>query len=329
MQIASEEGTLEQVADAAFDDAFDTAEEKLVATEKEDKPDKSDIEEEPEIDKEPEKEEQPVKADKVTKPEQQAGESDEAYEQRWKTLQGIYRHEKDEWQAEKTRIQAELEELKAKVPKPAENKEDGDDSGLKDLLAKLDLTDEQKAELAQYDEEFDIVSKMEGLKREKAITKLKAEMLETFNTLKKDFQSQLEPAVTFAKETAATREEEAKEAHFQRIREKHSDFETYRDDGSLSKWIEAKPTYLKKALEQVCSQGTADDIVELLDDFKAENNITKEQGNVEPDTQTDKTKSSRRAALIPPNTRRGAVNASMNVASDFEGAFDEAINKRK
>jgi hypothetical protein len=258
----------------------------------------------------------------IPKEKQQPGETDEAFEQRWRTLQGIYRHEKDEWKTEKEKITAELEELRKKVPQPAaENKDEGD-SGLKELLAKLNLTDEQKAQLAEYDQEFDIVSRMEGLKRETAITKLKAEMLETFNGFRKEFQTQLEPATTLVKETAANKEEADKDAHFKYIRENHSDFEVYRDNGAIIAWIETKPAYQQKAMKLAYSQGTADDIVELLDGFKEENNIEK-KGSV---INIDKIKE-RKAALTPPVTRRGAVNASMAVATDFDGAFDEALNR--
>lgn len=253
---------------------------------------------------------------------QQPGESDEAYEQRWRTLQGIYRHEKDEWKTEKEKITAELEELRQKVPKPAEDKDEGD-SGLKELLSKLDLTPEQKAQLEEYDQEFDIVSKMEGLKRDKAIVKLKAEMLETMNGFRKEFQTQLEPATNLVKETAANREEADKDAHFKHIRENHSDFEVYRDNGAIVAWIETKPVYQQKAMKLAYSQGTAEDIVELLDGFKEENNIEKKGAVIN----IDKAKSERKAALTPPVTRRGAVNASMAVASDFDGAFDEALNR--
>jgi len=256
------------------------------------------------------------------KPKQKPGESDESYEQRWKTLQGIYRHEKDEWAAEKAKIMAEYEEVKSKVPKPAENKED-EHPALKDLLAKLDLTDEQKAQLQEYDEEFDVVSKMEGLKRERAMAKLKAEMLQEIQGFKKEVQTQLEPATKLVKETAENREVAERNSHFQYIRESHPDFEKYRDDGTLLEWIESKPAYMRNAMKVAYTQGSAENVVELLDGFKAENNISTE-GSV---VRINKAKADRKAALTPPTTRRSAVNASMGVAEDFESAFAEALNK--
>lgn len=303
----TDEGNQEATNDV-FDEAFSKAEVEDIT---------------PKMDEKKEEEAAASIPEKPEKPEQKDGESDEAYEQRWRTLQGIYRHEKDEWKERENKLVAELEEVKKQIPQSAENKEEGD-SGLKDLLAKLNLTDDQKAQLQEYDQEFDIVSKMEGLKREQAIAKLKSEMLETMNGFKKEFQAQLEPAANLVKETAVNREEAAKNAHFQYIREKHSDFEEHRDSGAILQWIETKPKYLQKAMKESYSQGTAEDIVELLDGFKEENNIAK--GKVIP---FNKAKEERKQALTPPTTRRGAVNASMSAAADFEGAFDEALNRNQ
>lgn len=325
--IANAEGTLDlSESDKVFTDAFEKAQEQA-----------EDITPDPSKNEPPAKTAEEIAAeakaaeDKAAadaqagdegKPKQQPGESDEAFEQRWKTLQGIYRHEKDEWTEEKTKLTAELEELRKNAPPPPDKETD---STLKELLSKLDLTDEQKAAMAEYDAEFDIVSKMEGLKRDNAVAKLKAEMLEKLNSFEEKLQTQLEPVNSFVKQTAKEKEEADNLAHFNFIKDKHPDFAKYRDDGSLVKWIETKPAYIQKGMQLAYSQGTAEDIVALLDGFKEENNIEVEKKGEVIDI--NKAKEERKAALTPPVTRRGAVNASMAVATDFEGAFDEALNK--
>lgn len=323
-EITNDEGTLEKV-DNVFSEAFDKANVEDITPDPSKKEEQTPAEIPATIPPPAAKTDEEIEADKIAKAvtPQQPGETDEAYEQRWKTLQGIYRHEKDEWKEEKTKLTAELEELRGKIPKPAE-KEGETDSALKELLSKLDLTDEQKAAMEEYDVEFDIVSKMEGLKRERESAKLKAEMLEKLRSLEEKIQAQLEPATALVKQTADDKEVAAKKAHFDYIEKTHSDYEKYRDDGSILKWIETKPVYQQKAMMLAYSQGSAEDIVELLDGFKDENNIEKTLGNV---IDIDKAKADRKAALTPPMSRRGAVNASMNVAADFEGAFDEALNK--
>ena len=42
--------------------------------------------------------------------EQQPGETDEKYEQRYKTLQGIHKHDKEVWETERTTLLSQLEE---------------------------------------------------------------------------------------------------------------------------------------------------------------------------------------------------------------------------
>lgn len=256
----------------------------------------------------------------------------ETSEQRYKTLQGIYRHEKDEWLNEKERLLSALEA--AKTAKPAEQsktEETEADIKLKELLASLDLTPEQKAQLAEYDEEFDVVSKMEGLKRKSEMARLKVELHEMLQGFKKEFATQLKPAQEFIDETQKSREEAEKNKHFQTIANAHPDYTKYRDDGSIRKWIESKPAYLQKGLIEQYTKGTAEDIVEMLNDFKLENNITGEDPKLDPENADaiSRAKAEKKKVLTSPVTKRAAVNAAMAVATDFSGAFDEAIQKTR
>lgn len=255
----------------------------------------------------------------------------ETSEQRYKTLQGIYRHEKDEWLNEKDRLLSELEAAKttAEPNKPDKDKED--DPTLKEILAQLDLTDEQKAQLADYDAEFDVVSKMEGLKRKTEMARLKLEFRDLMKEFRQEFATQLQPAQEFIVETKKSREEDERKEHFQIIENAHPDYSTHRDSGAIKKWIEGKPLYLQKGLSEIYAKGTAEDIVEMLSDFKRENEIPAEpnKGNAEEEAARLRAKEDKKKTLTSPVTKRGAVNASMSVATDYGDAFDEAINKIK
>jgi hypothetical protein len=243
---------------------------------------------------------------------QKAGESDETYEQRWKTLQGIHRHDREVWAAEKA-------ELEAKLAKPEKKEEPKVEAAVSaDLYGSL--TEEEKAALKEYDEEFDVVSKMEGKKREVELNKLRKE----FQSWKDEVTAQLAPATALVQESQVEREKRVNLAHFEAIRKGHEDFEKYRDDGSILKWIEAKPKYLKDAMLNTYAKGAAEEVVELISDFKAENNIQPSQTNV---VNIDTRKAERKQAMTAVTTRRGAVNPAMSVRNDFEGAFDEAVNK--
>jgi hypothetical protein len=43
--------------------------------------------------------------------------------------------------------------------------------------------------------------------------------------------------------------------------------------------------------------------------------------------EADAAKEKKKLDMTPPTSKRGAVNASMAVANDFEGAFEEAVSK--
>jgi hypothetical protein len=333
--ISSDRGALDeqvQVSQQEYDEAWglaeqETPQEKVVVDET-----GGDGEEK----KEPPVVEPPVNQDTLPNPDVATPpvvpdkDNEETYEQRWKSLQGIHRHDKETWEQEKARLTAEIEEAKKpKQPDPtpdAENtdKNKPDDEGSIQALYES-LTDDQKALLKDYDEEFDTVSKMEGLKREAALKKLRKE----FTAFRDDLLAQIAPVQTLVKETKVEKEQSAVQAHLNAIADAHPDFEKYRDDGSILKWIESKPAYLRRGLAEIYKSGTSEDVIEFLDDFKKENNIPIEQPrqNRSNVVEMDARKEARRKAMTAPPTRRGAVNSSQVVSTDYEGAWDEASVK--
>ena len=181
------------------------------------------------------------------------------------------------------------------------------------------LTDEQKEALKEYEQDFDVVSKMEGIKREVELKKLRKEIDEKLAAIDTKVSAQLAPVL---KKTAESEEE----FHFDAIREAHGDYEQYVEDGSIVKWIESKPKYLQPALKQTYGQGSAEDAIDLINDFKRENNIEPPPPpeNVIP---ISKKKTEKRQALAAVDTRRGAISTQSAIKDDYEGAFDEALNK--
>ena len=252
---------------------------------------------------------------------------EEKYEQRYKSLVGVHKHDKESWEAEKADLIAKLAEA-TKVPATPTQEElaaKAKSSGKSSYESFRDsLTPEQKEELDEYERDFDVVSKMEGLKRDKA--------MEAFEQRLKQFQdeilSKLTPAQELFTKVADEREAQLKEQHFGTIAGAHPDYEKYRDDGSILKWIESKPGYLQKGMLDVYRAGEAHEVADLITDFKKENNI--EQIKASADSQVVDLQSKREAkrqAMQSVTGRRGSVNAATVVASDFEGAFEEALNK--
>jgi hypothetical protein len=269
---------------------------------------------------------------------QKPGESDETYEQRWRTLQGIHKHDKESWDAEKTKLLSDLEEAKKPkapgAPAPTPTKEE-----TAAAEAFIDsLTPEQKEQLANYEQDFDVVSKMEGIKRNIELAKLrkeieswKTDILSKFTAQETQINSQIAPAVALVAENE-------REAHFDAIRQGyaredgtivtgHPDFEKYRDDGSLLKWIDSKPKYLQPALKETYSKGTAMDVIDLFSDFKRENNIPETIQPSDNVIQMNARKAEKKKALTTVTSRHGSVNLNKPVSDDFDGAFDEASIK--
>ncbi|HPE06234.1 MAG TPA: hypothetical protein PLW50_00780 [Smithellaceae bacterium] len=252
---------------------------------------------------------------------------EEKYEQRYKSLVGVHKHDKESWEAEKADLVAKLEAA-TKVPATPTQEElaaKAKPSG-KSLYESFrdSLTPEQKEELDEYERDFDIVSKMEGLKRDKA--------MEAFENRLKQFQdeilSKLTPAQELFTKVADEREAQLKEQHFGTIAGAHPDYEKYRDDGSILKWIESKPGYLRKGMLDVYQAGEAQEVADLISDFKKENNIEQSQSSANSQVVDLQSKrEAKRQAMQSVTGRRGSVNPATVVASDFEGAFEEALNK--
>ena len=342
---ASGTGDEKQVAEDSFDSVFDEAAEageKADLTEA-DNPDNVKVEEdEPAEEKKadiPVKTEteltadsEAVKATDVVKT--PAVETPEQLEQRYRTLQGMHRHDKSVWEEEKKTLLAQIEEArKTKSPDTNDKKKTAEEE-TQDFLD--NLTAEEKAELDGYEKDFEFVSKMEGMKRTKSLAKVLARIDQLEAKVEERIakaEARVEPALKVA-------EENVRASHFKAIREGytledgtvvqgHSDFEQYVGDGSIMKWIESKPQYLQAPLKRVAEKGSAQDVIDLLSDFKRENNIQHTVVNSENATVVDLStkRAEKKAALTVVKTRKGAVAASQQVADDYEGAFDEALNK--
>jgi hypothetical protein len=245
----------------------------------------------------------------------QPGDDDKA-EQRYKTLQGMFNKEKETWESERANLLAQVEAVKkvpAPAPAPREARDDPDD-----------LSPEDKEALAEYDQEFDLVSKMEGKKRDLALKALEKKFQNFLDEKIAEINSKIAPAQSFIQETVAERVRHNEEVHFSSLKEVHPDFETYRDDGTIIKWIESKPQYLQKSMLETYDQGSINDVVALLNDFKQENNITSSPDNTPKSTR----KAEKKLAMTAVTTRRGAVNPAHVIANDFEGAWDEALNRQ-
>ena len=199
-----------------------------------------------------------------------------------------------------------------------------------------ELTPEEKKLLEEYDADFGTVSKMEELKRKKDITKTRSEIQkeieERVQAIKDELLGKIDAQKAAIEPLINSLSGVEEVTHFSTITDKHPDFETFVVDGSLEKWITEKPKYLQPALARVYNTGTAEEVVELLNDFKKENNLTAaslEKGSMSEIEAARTAKEKKKQVLRSVVTRKGPVNVAHAVAEDFDSAFDEAIAAEK
>lgn len=252
-----------------------------------------------------------------------SGEDDEeaTFEQRYKSLQGIFRHDRETWNAEKLALQErhnellkKLEESVKAVAPPAAPVKAPMDTFIESL------TPEQKEQFTDYEKEYEVISRMEGLKRQTELDNLRKELGDWKTEVMSKLTAHEEQLVPVVDEV----QQERDRRHFRFIEEKHPDYEQYRDDGSIENWISSKPKYLQSALSQTYDSGSAEDVVELISDFKKELDI-----NLSESTggELEKKRAQKKQALKSVGSRRGPVNLNQASSDDFEAAFDEAIQK--
>ncbi len=266
--------------------------------------------------------------------EKQPGETEEKYEQRYKTLQGIHRKDKETWDARERELLSQVEEAKKPKTEPKTEPSPGKLTDKEAADAYDSLSPEDKEVLAQYEDAFDVVSKAEGIKRKAELGRLSKRLDQIKDEIRTEMKAEISTIRGELNPVTKKLEADDLALHWEAIEAAHSDYRTYADGGEghvdLMTWVESKPKYLQPALLNTIQKGSADEVIDLLNDYKRENNIpltspqTETQSNVV--TMTPK-KAEKKAALSTVTTRRGAVATGYQVADDFEGAFEEAVNR--
>ena len=88
-------------------------------------------------------------------------------------------------------------------------------------------------------------------------------------------KAQVDAQVAQALQPMQAREQEsAAEAHMRTIYEAHTDADSIVESGEFNTWKASQPTYVQAALDGVLAQGTAEQVVELLNNYKQSTNST-------------------------------------------------------
>lgn len=85
-------------------------------------------------------------------------------------------------------------------------------------------------------------------------------------------EAKIAPVVQAKEETAAAN---AADAHFTSIRNAHADFESVVDSQEFGKWVASQPSFVREQYQRVCEEGTAPQVIEMLDAYKGATGLNK------------------------------------------------------
>lgn len=167
------------------------------------------------------------------------------------------------WKAKAEAVQQQLETLQAAAQQRA-------DAGVAPTAADTNLAAAEKAIAAGVDVavfgDFSEEAIAKGIQHviSSATTTLRAELKAE---LLREVKAELQPI----------HEQQAKsslETHFETIYSKHPDADSIAESAEMQAWIKAQPTFTQAGYQAVLKQGTATEVIELMDVFKAATGTT-------------------------------------------------------
>lgn len=248
----------------------------------------------------------------------------EVVRQRYKTLQGMWRSEKEK----RAELERRLTELEAKASGAAENttniQHQEKQSGAKDEGLARHLTESEEemvAKILEEDEKFqeireDFPEVAEALEHslKKTLSQFSAKQSQQLMSV---LQQSLAPLLQ-------SQQQQILEEHYKRVKEAHPDFERYLESGELEAWIKEQPSRKQKYLLEVYNEGSTEEVIDLFNEFKGSMGYSKP---------TQKTAdSSKLWDMEEPKSRTRPISATTKPsarADDYETAFEEAIKQFK
>lgn len=215
-------------------------------------------------------------------------------EQQYRSFHGRYAKEKEEW-AKK------LEEKEAE----SETEETGQE----------EVTGSLKEFIDDYPELAGPIRTM--IRNEFAL--LMQDYKQTLNSLK----SEVEP---LKKQYTLT----AEELHIKTIRDAHPDVDSIAQSKEFSDWVKSRPSYVQKEIARVYESGSAQEVIDLLTDFKESTGKpkTKRSATNKPNIpippkveEDDRVKRLRDASAVP--SSRSKPPKEDNESQDFDSVFNE------
>lgn len=167
--------------------------------------------------------------------------------------------------------------------------------------------------LESYEEEWGDVSKAEGLKR-------RAEYRQLVDYVFNEVAQQLTPL-------AQNLQIVSERAHLQDLQSTVGDYDVVREQ--VVGWVEQQPSYLQDAYKRVITNGTVDEVADLIGRYKRESSVTAVQPEPvarKKETELPATTKKAAASLAPVSSKRSVVPQGED-PTDFEAAFASFAGK--
>lgn len=129
---------------------------------------------------------------------------------------------------------------------------------------------------------------------------------------------------------AQTVQETTVQKHLSTIRATHEDFEQIVQSGDLQEWIKSQPRYMQPALQEVYERGYAEDVVDLLSQYKQARGITSgSSGSTSQVTQPNTNNTAKRPpAAVKSRHSAPPARAEKIAEDDFDAAWQAALRSK-
>lgn len=151
----------------------------------------------------------------------------------------------------------------------------------------------------------------------KALLKKEREAIKS--ELSADVSRLVEPIEAQVKPLSERAQAEEVQAHFRAIESKHAGWETTVQSAEFIGWAQNQPAYVRRELARVAQQGSAADVIEVLDDFKRWQQTSARSG-----TNQDPVRAAQRAALSTVPSRPANGKPKVVDMDDFDAGFNSA-----
>lgn len=174
-------------------------------------------------------------------------------------------------------------------------------------------SDEDEQVLSQFYDDFPELKAPLKILLKKATGKQKAEVME-----------EIIPKLKKVDEVVETQKETADSEHLNAIRNAHPDIEEIVQSQVMVNWIKQQPSYLRPGLEQVYKNGSTQDAIDLISEFKRVTGYGKTKTENNTENKNGKDKDDKLKSMMQVDSDSSGPPASEPDKSDYDSAAKEA-----